>query len=188
MKNVAAQWPHHPVSKCLYVETLTQSWAKQGQRTPEDEDAGLSCCRGAHGKGICNSNEALIQFLLHHGLFASNTSFEHTSRPKTSWTGWVKDYPSTLYSYQTSLQPNWLCALQDQCWISAYWCHSYGGATLSSDHKPIVARLQFAYIPLVRRQSPTKSKALYDFHRLTAETILADFLPTTQHVTVKTTL
>ena len=37
---------------------------------------------------------------------------------------------------------------------------SYGGATLSSDHKPVVDRLQFAYIPLVRRQGPTKSKAL----------------------------
>ena len=59
-----------------------------GQTTLEDEEAGLSCCLGAHGKGTRNSNgEALIQFLLHHGLFASNTAFEHASHHKTSWTG-----------------------------------------------------------------------------------------------------
>ena len=28
-----------------------------GQTTPKDEEAGLSCCLGAHGKGICKSNE-----------------------------------------------------------------------------------------------------------------------------------
>ena len=50
--------------------------------------------------------------------------------------------------------------------------HFYGGATLSSDHKPVVPRLQFAYIPLVQRQGPTKYKALYDLYRLTSDSSL----------------
>ena len=41
-------------------------------------------------------------------------------------------------------------------------------------HKPIVARLQFAYIPLVRRQGPTKSKALYDLRGLTSDSSLQE--------------
>jgi len=112
----------------------------------------------------------LIQFLLHHGLFARNTAFEHASRHKTSWTGWVKDHNAPVHS--TVTKPVYkqidyvLCKTSAKSQLTD--AHSYGGATVSSDHKPVVACIQFAYIPMVRGQSPTKSKALYDLHRQTS--------------------
>ena len=76
--------------------------SKLGIRSIEDEDAGLSSCIGAHGKGKRNNNgEALIEFLLLNGLFACNTAFQHASRHKTSWTGWIKDRHAPPHSAAT---------------------------------------------------------------------------------------
>ena len=48
---------------CFQVFVCGDFKSKLGQRTPEGEEAGLSCCLDAHGKGIHNSNaEALFQF------------------------------------------------------------------------------------------------------------------------------
>ena len=119
--------------------------SKLGQRTPEDEEAGLSCCLGAHGKGIRNSNgEALIQFLLHHGLFASNTAFEHASRHKTSWMGKRPKCPSTLYNPVYNQIDYVLCKTSAKSLLSN--ARSYGGATLSSDHKPVRSGLPTVYL------------------------------------------
>ena len=75
---------------CFQVFACGDFNSKLGQLTPQDEEAGLNCCICSHGKGTRNSNgEALIQFLLHHGMFACNTAFQHASHRKTSWTAWV---------------------------------------------------------------------------------------------------
>ena len=69
--------------------------SKLGTLTLEDEEIGLSCYMGVHGKGKRNSNgDALLQFLIQHGLFACNTAFEHPSQHKTTWTGWIP-HPSS---------------------------------------------------------------------------------------------
>ena len=70
-------------------------------------------------------------------------SFHHASRHKTTWTGWLKDQnapsgSSKIVAIYTQIEfvlckQNVKLMLQD----------AYGGATLSSDHKPVVARLRF---------------------------------------------
>ena len=66
--------------------------SKLGKRTTTDIDAGLDSCMGAHGMGTRNDNgEALVSFMAVNGFFACNTAFQHASRHKTTWTGWLKD-------------------------------------------------------------------------------------------------
>ena len=151
--------------------------SKLGLITPEDEETGLSCCLGAHDKGICNSSgDALIQFLLHHGWFASNTAFEHASCHKTSWTGWLNNQNAPVCS--TVTEPVYsqtvyvLCKTSTKSLLND--ARSYGGATLSSDHKPVVATCNLANFPLMQRPKSKKSKVLHDLHRLTSDSSLQE--------------
>ena len=113
---------------------------------------------------------------LHHGLFANNTAFEHTSRHKTSWTQWVKDQNAPVHS--TVTKPVYsqidyvLCKTSAKSLLTD--AHCYGRATLPSDHKPVVACLQFVYIPLVWGQGPMISKALYGVRGLTSDSALQE--------------
>ena len=108
-------------------------------------------------------SEALIQVLLHHGLFASNTAFEHVSRHKRSWIAWIKDKNAPVHSTVTKSVYNFFARpALNPCLLMLV-------LTLSSDHKPVVACQQFAYIPLVWGQGSIKSKALYDLCGLTSD-------------------
>ena len=64
--------------------------SKLAKRTTADVEAGLDCCMGAHGMGTCNdTGETLANVLALHGFFACNTDFQHASRHKSTWTGWL---------------------------------------------------------------------------------------------------
>lgn len=164
--------------------------SKLGTRSTDDEDAGLSSCIGAHGKGKRNNNgEALIEFLLHNGLFASNTAFQHASRHKTTWTGWVKDRHAPPHSAATRPVYNQidyiLCKTTSKPLLTD--ARSYGGATTSSDHKLVIARLQFANMPLVWKTSPQRNTVAYNIEQLTSDTLLQEAYCEELHTRVSAT-
>ena len=103
-----------------------------------------------------------------------NTAFQHASRHKTSWTGWIKD--PNVASSSTTLRPvyNQIDYILSKASAKALLtdARSYGGATLLSDHKPVVACLQIAHIPLVWKQNSERSKVLYDLQQLTSDSSL----------------
>ena len=77
-------------------------------------------------------------------LFVCNKAFHHASRHKTTWTGWPKDHSTPLGSSKTVAiytQIDFvLCKQNAKLMLEDAW--SYGGATICSDHKPVVARLR----------------------------------------------
>ena len=125
--------------------------------TLKDLEMGINYNMGVHGKGKRNSNgDALLQFLVQHGLFACNTAFEHPSRHKTTWTGWIKNPSNPTTSFPVYNQIDYiLCKCTSTCLLTD--ARSYGGATLSSDHKLVVAKLQFSFIPKIWKQLPQKN-------------------------------
>ena len=120
--------------------------SKLGKRTAADIETGLDSCMGAHGMGTRNENgEALANFLAIHGFFACNTAFHHASSHKTTWTGWLKDQNAPSGSSKTVAiytQIDFVLCKQNAK-VMLQDARSYDGATISSDHKPMVARLRF---------------------------------------------
>ena len=120
--------------------------SKLGKRTAADIEAGLDSCIGAHGMGTRNENgEALANFLAIH-VFLPATQLSITqvatrlrgqagSRIRTHHQVHLRQLPSTPKLTYVLCKQNAKLMLQD--------ARSYGGATLSSDHKPVVARLRF---------------------------------------------
>ena len=123
--------------------------------------------------GTRNENgEALANFLALQGLFACNTAFHHASRHKTTWTGWLKDQNAPSGSSKTVAiytqidfvlcKQNAKLMLQD--------ARSYGGATISSDHKPVVARLRFDRRCLMYKQPKKRyPQTRFDTSRLVSD-------------------
>ena len=148
--------------------------SKLGTLSPEDEEIGLSYNMGVHSKGKKNKNgEALLQFLIQQGLFACNTAFEHPSHHKTTWTGWIPHPSNPSTSIPDYKQIDYiLCKTTSKCLLTD--ARSYGGATLSSDHKPVVARLQFSILPLVWKRLSRKSNVKFNVQQLCTDSSVQD--------------
>ena len=102
-------------------------------------------------------------------FFACNTAFHHASRHKTTWTGWLKDQNAPSCSSKTVaiyIQIDFVLCKQNAK-LMLQDARSYGGATISSDHKPVVARLRFDRRCLMYKQPkkryPKLDLTLLDF-------------------------
>jgi len=98
-------------------------------------------CIGSHGRGQRNiSGEALVQFCELNDMFLSNTAFQHSARHKTTWTGQRLD-KSTGKVVKIYNQIDYiLCKRAENRLLMD--ARSYGGTTVNSDHKLVVARLK----------------------------------------------
>lgn len=144
--------------------------SKLGKRTTADIEAGLEFCLGTHGMGTRNDNgETLANFMTMKSLFACNTAFQHASRHKTTWTGWLRDPsapPGTSKTVAVYTQIDFVLCKQNAK-LMLQDARSYGGATMCSDHKPVVARLCFNRRCLVYRQPKKHAlRTIYDTARL----------------------
>ena len=117
--------------------------AKLGKRSWNDEDNGLNLHIGKHGVGRRNENgDRLLQFLVSQSLFAANTSFQHASRHITTRTGWIKDQ-STRKSRPYFSQIDYiLCKSRSKVLLTN--ARSYAGTMHRSDHKIVVASIDFS--------------------------------------------
>ena len=117
--------------------------SKLGQVTLEEcQQTDIQDHVGRYAVGTRNSNgEHLLNFLIQHNLFAANTSFPHKSRHITTWRGEVKDWSRPgHYTVPVYTQIDYIICrrrskgnLQDT--------RSFAGASLRSDHKFVMARL-----------------------------------------------
>ena len=114
--------------------------SRLGRRSIADVRAGLSHHIGNYGNGERNTNgQSLLDFMIQRDLYACNTCFKHRARHITSWTSTTnaKGDPSKTVKFYRQIdyilcKSNYKVNLSD--------ARSYGGAKLSSDHKPVVAR------------------------------------------------
>jgi len=109
--------------------------AKVGTRQSDNE-----LCIGSHGRGRRNiSGQSLIDFCELRNLFLANTTFQHSARHKTTWTGWRKDH-ATNTSVPIYNQIDYVLCRQRQKRLLTD-ARSYGGCETPSDHRLVVARL-----------------------------------------------
>ena len=55
-------------------------------------------CMRLYAVGKPNSNgDGLVTFISAHGLFVTNTTFKHSCRHRTTWTGHIKDHKAPSY-------------------------------------------------------------------------------------------
>ena len=108
--------------------------AKVGKKS----DARETC--GRHGRGKRNlSGQSLIDFCHASDLFICNTAFQHNARHVTTWTGHRRDGASGATVPVYNQIDYVLCkSTQRRLLLDS---RSYGGWTLSSDHRLVVARL-----------------------------------------------
>eukprot|EP00117_Sycon_ciliatum_P005686 scpid88396/ scgid9528/ Craniofacial development protein 2; p97 bucentaur protein len=98
-------------------------------------------CIGRHpGRGMRNdSGEALVAFCEAKNLFLANTAFCHPARHKTTWIGKRRDARTgkTVPAYS---QRDYVVCRKSQAQLFTN-ARSYGGMTVKSDHKIVIARL-----------------------------------------------
>ena len=112
-----------------------------------------------------SNGEHLLNFLIEHDLFTSNTAFPHKCRHITTWTGSVKDHSRRCnYTIPLYTQIDYVVyrrrsknVLQDG--------RSYAGAKLCSDHKIAVARLDLSKPYMIHRRNQTRTQ--FDVSHLT---------------------
>ncbi len=120
--------------------------SKLGKRDYNDECNGLDKYMGKYGNGTRNDcGETLLNFMIANNLFAANTAFQHKSRHVTTYTGWVKDWNAGRHSKQTkpffSQIDYILCRNRSKTLLVN--ARAYAGTSVSSDHKLVIAQLDF---------------------------------------------
>ena len=123
--------------------------------------------------GTRNDNgEALVSFMAVNGFFACNTAFQHASRHKTTWTGWLKDQnapPGSSKTIAIYTQIDFVLCKQNAK-LMLQDARAYGGSKTCSDHKPVVARLRLDRRCLVFKQPKKQpSKMAYDTPKLVSD-------------------
>ena len=107
-----------------------------------------------------------------NGFLACYTAFQYASRHKTTWTGWLKDQnapPGSSKTIAIYTQIDFMLCKQNAK-LMLQDARAYGGATTSSDHKPVVARLRLDRRCLVFKQPKKQpSKMAYDTPKLVSD-------------------
>ena len=144
--------------------------SKLGRLTSSDYSYGLNSFMGSHGMGTRNDmGDHLLDFLSEHDLLAANTCFQHSSRHKTTYTGWRKDWSAGQRSKKTlpvySQIDYVLCRNRSRSLLVN--ARSYAGAYTYSDHRLVVAKFNFGKIPFCFRR-PNKSALKFKISELTS--------------------
>ena len=158
-----------PANHDLYI--MGDLNARLGRRTGLDESCGYSKYVGSFGKGARNPNgEALLGFMIINGLYATNTSFQHSSRHITTHTGRCKDWSAGKNSKKTVPYYNQidyiLCRSRQRCMFND--SRSYGGTFKKSDHKLVVARIAYSRVRLGYKK-PVKRAKRFDCANLISD-------------------
>ena len=141
--------------------------SKLGRVTIEDsQQTSISDHVGRHAVGTRNSNgEHMLDFLIQHDLFAANTAFPHKCRHKTTWRGEVKDWSRPgHYTVPVYTQIDYIVCRRRSKGILQD-ARSFAGATLRSDHKFVMARLDLENPHKAFKNKSSKSR--YDISNLT---------------------
>lgn len=141
--------------------------SKLGRVTIEDsQQSRISDHVGRHAVGTRNSNgEHMLNFLIQHNLFAANTAFPHKCRHKTTWRGEVKDWSRPgHHTVPVYTQIDYIvCRSRSKGILQD--ARSFAGATLRSDHKFVMARLDLCNPYKAFKNKPSKPR--YDISHLT---------------------
>ena len=121
---------------------------------------------GRYAVGTRNSNgEQLLNFLYKYDLFACNTAFPHKCRHMTTWTGYLKDHSRPgHHTYPVHTQIDYImCKTRSKGVLQN--ARAYAGASLISDHKIVMARLDLDKPYLTHLRRPAKT--VYNISSLT---------------------
>jgi len=160
------------VSSNVEIFMLGDFNSKLGRLSDVDKLYGLNTFVGSHGIGARNEmGEHLLDFLSEHDLLASNTCFQHSARHKTTYTGWRKDWSAGRKSKNTipvySQIDYVICRSRSRVLLQN--SRSYSGTYTYSDHRLVVARLDFGKIPLCFKR-PSPACARFNISELTSNT------------------
>jgi len=97
---------------------------------------------GSHGRGKRNMpGQSLVDFCECNNLYLANTTFQHSARHITTWTGWRRD-SSTGKVVPVYNQIDYLvCRVSQKRLLKN--CRSYAGIETTTDHRLVVADLDF---------------------------------------------
>ncbi|KAL5253179.1 hypothetical protein ACHWQZ_G013082 [Mnemiopsis leidyi] len=132
----------------------------------ECQETNLSDHIGRYGVGTRNSNgEHMLNFLIQHDLFAANTAFPHKIRHTTTWRGEVKDWSRPgHYTIPVFTQIDYIvCRTRSKRILQD--ARSFAGASLRSDHKFVMARLDLDNPHKAFRNKSVKDR--FDVSKLT---------------------
>ncbi len=111
--------------------------SKLGQRREGEE-----MFMGKHCRGHRNSNgDFMARFMIENDMFAANTAFDHRARHRTSWTGKRRIMATSKLVPIFNQIDYILCPGSKKGMLVN--ARSYGGATVISDHKVVVAEFDF---------------------------------------------
>ncbi|KAL5248389.1 hypothetical protein ACHWQZ_G017537 [Mnemiopsis leidyi] len=132
----------------------------------EIQETNISEHVGRYAVGTRNSNgEHMLNFLIQHDLFAANTAFPHKSRHITTWRGEVKDWSRRgHYTIPVFTQIDYIVCRKRSKGILQD-ARSFAGASLRSDHKFVMARLDLGNPHKAFRYKTAKKT--YDISNLT---------------------
>ena len=154
-----------PVRYELYL--LGDFNSKLGRTNPlELQETSIAEHVGRYAVGTRNSNgEHMLNFLIQHDLFAANTAFPHKSRHITTWRGEVKDWSRRgHYTIPVFTQIDYIVCRKRSKGILQD-ARSFAGASLRSDHKFVMARLDLGNPHKAFRYRSAKEN--YDISNLT---------------------
>ena len=139
-----------------------------GRLSDEERTLNITNHVGRHGMGDRNFNgEHLLNFCVLNDLFACNTSFQHKSRHITTRTGWIKDTSGKQKSRPVYSQIDYvLCRTRSKCILQD--ARSFGGSTVSSDHRIVRVTADIGKPYLVHKQGVKQKR--YCVSHLTANT------------------
>ena len=153
----------------LVLRTTPNFNAKIGKLSQEEMSSTLPDHVGRYVVGTRNSNgEHLLNFVVGHDLFVCNSAFQHRSKHITTRTGWIRDNAASS-RYTSVTKPVYtqidyiLCKARSKRILQD--CRSYAGATLQSDHKIVLARVDLGKPYNMHRQKSKKTS--YNVSRLT---------------------
>ena len=148
--------------------------SKIGKLTYEERLTEITRHVGRFGVGLRNSNgQRLLEFVVKHDLFVCNTSFKHMSKHITTRTGWAKDYsvPNSKVTKAYYTQIDYiLCRSRSKSMLQD--SRSYAGATLSSDHKIVLAKVVLGKPFMFHKSKPRRIH--YNTSKLAADSDLRE--------------
>jgi len=172
----------NPTLRDNFYDSLSTAWKTQSKRTlvfgvgdfNSKVGSSAASCVGEYAKGTRNENgQALVEWATSQQLLLANTLFKYSMRFRTTWTGSVHDAGAgqskkifNMIDY--ILVPSFCKALVRKA-------RSYAGTETFSDHKIVIADMEFSHLFKIFPTRPKKATAPLAVQRLADGTCAAEY-------------
>ena len=118
---------------------------------------GTESCVGKYSKGTRNGNgQALVDWACSQRLLLANTCFRYSMRHRTTWTGHIRDGTTGLVKPIYNMID--FVLIPHLCRPLLRRARSYAGTEVASDHKLVIAVMEFSGLYSIHNTVPKKKK------------------------------